>query len=196
MVSYFGEPNERIKDNSLKLKAYYKLFLDKMKKNSGVSCWHYSKYESLAMWKIYSIAKEGIAIKTTSKLLMESLEPRESNYKFIGGKVDYINYNENPISLDQLFSALMHKDICYKHETEFRLICYQVKNPNGKGMDPEDLCEIDADGHVLPLKYKRMIMEVVVSPYSASWFYNLVHQIVKDKYCLEIPIKKSEILIN
>lgn len=40
-----------------------------------VSCWHMSEHESDAMWKLYGLAPEGLAIKSTVRDLLECFRP-------------------------------------------------------------------------------------------------------------------------
>lgn len=39
----------------------------------GVNCWHKSDYESEAMWKLYSVSGQGIAIESTVEQLKDSI---------------------------------------------------------------------------------------------------------------------------
>ena len=43
----------------------------------GINCWHINKHESMAMWKLYSMKDQGIAITSTYIKLKDSIEDKK-----------------------------------------------------------------------------------------------------------------------
>ena len=62
-----------------------------------ISCWHESSHESEAMWKVYSSANSGIAIKTNFDSFVASFITDEQMHL---GKVKYIDYDSEKIQDD------------------------------------------------------------------------------------------------
>ena len=54
-----------------------------------ISCWHWSSYESAAMWRLYSRERDGVAIKTDFKSLSDSFTGDDSIFV---GTVNYVDY--------------------------------------------------------------------------------------------------------
>ena len=57
-----------------------------------VNCWHMSDHESDAMWKLYALARTGIAIRSTVGGVNECLRPHNS------GRVIYYDPSHNVLS--------------------------------------------------------------------------------------------------
>lgn len=93
-----------------------------------ICCWHLAKYESVAMWKIYSSEHAGIAIKTSIKKLKDSLLNEEQQIHI--GKVNYIEdhatHEEKESDISHLhwggLSQTCIKRQCFEYEKEVRLI--------------------------------------------------------------------------
>ena len=97
------------------LKQLSKRVLD----HAAVMCWHRNTYESAAMWNLYLSSTEGIAIKTSRKKLLSSIDA--GNWKIFYGEVEYVDYENDKVS-DYILPSLFYKRHSFSHENEFRLI--------------------------------------------------------------------------
>ena len=118
----------------------------KLKKEmTYVSCWSLGHDENYALWKIFSVDSEGVAILSTISSFLNSFSDHTitSHQK--------IEYGKNQVNLNPLF----YKNDCYKYENEYRFL-------------------IEKDNKTkLPLKYlgqntklQTLIHEVRLSPFS------------------------------
>ena len=151
--------------------------LTEIKQESIICCWTESEYESNVMWKSYTgNEKEGIAIKTTYGDLLESIHHQVKEY-LIAGKVKYVDYRDNQISISNL-APLFHKRREFESEEEIR-VAASVNFEFEKHqivIDPE----IEKNGGLyIPVDLNKLVREVVVSPYSDPWFKDLVCQQVE-----------------
>jgi hypothetical protein len=109
-----------------------------------VSCWHESRVESAAMWKLYG---NSIAIHTTFGALSSAIsQPWESEKgplglesTVIGGRVRYVNPDAESPAKDVWTTPelVLRKRSWYRHEREVRLVCDRPNNFEcGKGASP------------------------------------------------------------
>src|SRR5262245_6810727 len=49
--------------------------------NTIANCWHMNRYESMAMWRLYLTAPEGVAIQSTFQRLTDSFRQFDGEYK-------------------------------------------------------------------------------------------------------------------
>jgi hypothetical protein len=100
-----------------------------LQKGQYVSCWFCDERESMAMWDLYS-SIDGIMIKIEAKKLFNFMEKfvlslDDDNYlEFLYGFCDYrqlMPFDYTQGSSNHTYNALK-KDLCYKHENEFRFI--------------------------------------------------------------------------
>jgi hypothetical protein len=65
-----------------------------MREHMYINCWHLSRYESAAMWRMYLKSDEGIAVQTTPKRFRESVKDVEEsqNFPVFIGRVHYLDY--------------------------------------------------------------------------------------------------------
>lgn len=185
--------DKRQEENSSKFKSFLSQYVEAIKDSVGISCWRISQHESHAMWKIFLNSIEGIAIKTTPKDFIDSIQVRNDSQNIYLGKVKYINYKNEKVPIDNMFNALFHKNIYFEHEKELRVLVYEVENSSERLFDFSNLKKTVPPGMTVNLDCKKMIKEVVVSPYAPKWFFDLVKKLVIEKYQLNVPIKWSMI---
>lgn len=191
------------------LKKLSKRILD----HAAVMCWHKNTYESAAMWNLYLSSTEGIAIKTSRKKLLSSINA--NNWRIFYGEVEYVDYETDKVS-DYILPSLFYKRHSFSHENEFRLIVVadpseDEKNINSRTVYYEDnTCfygdvedeyyddyyseseeliegstEFETDfGTTLNCDLNVLIEEIYIAPSAPSWFVDLVKSILK-KYGLE-----------
>lgn len=141
-----------------------------------VSCWHGSDSESEALWRLYSPpSTPGVAIRSTVGKLWDACA---SDDNAIVGRVHYVDYSNSFASVQN--ERIFQKRISLSHEQEVRIVLRnQQRSP--------------VDGKVLPCELEKVILEVVISPFSPSWFIDMVSDVVK-KYNYSFDLKRSDLL--
>jgi hypothetical protein len=137
-----------------------------------VNCWHISKDESDAMWRLYGLSPEGVAIQSTAGSVRECLRPH--NY----GAVKYYDPAEDFDAGEFPCSDILFKRKCFSYEKEYRV-----------WFDDEDLMEriehndeID-ESRLSPGKpvsitaTDRLVRRLVVAPGAEDWFIELVKSV-------------------
>ncbi|GAB3494023.1 DUF2971 domain-containing protein [Spirosoma knui] len=180
----------RQSENNEIIKGILQSGIEEVKSSVGVSCWRMSQYESHAMWKIFLNSNDGIAIKTSLGGILEALQIDENRNLHLG-KVQYIDYNNEKIPINNLLNPLFYKNIYFAHESEFRILAYDVKDSYIDHFNANNLVPLAGTGINVKLNYKNLIKEIVVGPYASSWFLNLLKKVSYEKYQLEVPINKS-----
>ncbi len=156
-----------------KLLEQMNLFGAKQVKETFINCWYENKYESEAMWKLYTSAlNQGVAIKTTYKKLYNALN-RSPDISI--GKINYIDYTNNFAGINDSF---WYKRKSFEHEREVRAVM-------------KDFRAVEDFGKIIPVKLDILIDKVYLSPTSQSWFKELV-QDVMNKYGLNKKILVSD----
>jgi hypothetical protein len=170
----------------------------------GVNCWHKNKVESLAMWKLYTHGKDGVAIQTTVRRLKECLSgERRPIYianVLYGDHETLPDLKERPdleklISLDVLLT-LTTKRLSFAHETEVRLILdrhldarpafSQILPAKEENFGPPK-------GEALKVDLIKVIERIVASPDYPSWAMDsLQHQVTFAK--LPVKVEPSDLL--
>lgn len=166
-----------------------------------VNCWNLNESESDAMWKVYGLGDEGIAVRSTYKSLAEALASQKG---FFLGQVAYINYNEDIISTRNIYFPYIFKRRAFQHEQEVRVLTDRL--PWGTGAFEQYIREKRAIGET-PMSYDEfppcqecgvrvevdiaaLLNRIVVSPSSKPWFRDLVESVVR-KYGYDFPVRTS-----
>ena len=71
-----------------------------------INCWHWSSYESAAMWRLHSRERDGIAIRTNFESLKESFIC-DADIRI--GKVGYVDYDSTCIEEDNLYGPVLEQ---------------------------------------------------------------------------------------
>ena len=214
-----GDPFEGVipKNNMADLedeeKSMYEAVSVELRRFMFISCWHESAHESDAMWKIYSSANSGVAIKTTGAAFVESFDVEQMRPERVNdtdydaeqihlGKVNYIDYTSGKISSpkDDWLSLYFHKRKSFEHEREVRAIIQYVPDE----AKPENLPRLltherpptwpdrySSPGVNCKVDLNVLIQEIVVD-YSADWLLDLVDLVTK-RYDLQVPIRRSDL---
>ncbi|MBX9635630.1 MAG: hypothetical protein K2X44_11670 [Magnetospirillum sp.] len=136
----------------------------------AVSCWHMSEHESVAMWKVYSQSSDSVCIQTTYRKLACYL-PVWVNM----GVVSYIDYDIGWVREDNGFYRMMHKRKQFEYEREVRAVAWEGMPPQ-QGGDFIRQNMRDA-GIMVPIDLS-FIESIIISPYSPSWFFDVVRTAV------------------
>jgi hypothetical protein len=168
------------------LKFLYKA----VRKMTLINCWHMNESESDAMWKIYSLEKEGIAIQSNIERIKKCFV-YDKNPFFIR-PVRYIDYKTDKIKELHPTELFVRKRKCFEHEREIRVIVLRF-NYNGldkimeKAEEGEKIPgEYVENGEFIPIKFTDLVERVYVSPESPEWFYDLVNKLTKLVYNIEV----------
>ena len=154
-----------------------------------INCWHEKSYESEAMWRLYSRETDGIAIKTDFKSLKKSFTSSANIYI---GKVSYVDYESYFIPESNTFYPFLHKRQSFDHEREVRAI---VSTHHSKSDTTDISRNIYNIGNYYEVDLSLLVQDVVVAPYAAGWFLELI-QSVAARYNLEAPVVKSTLADN
>lgn len=184
-------PNFALKNLSEKEKEKIKKVYESRRKLRYINCWTtFDEKESYAMWKIFS-RSYGIAIETTASNLLKLLPEKSvitkiKYYDFRdenSGKIEDLpvlwddSLGEEYLAVARNFSAIKSKE--YEYEKEIRII-YPKKD--------------DKKNIYLNMDMTKLVKRVIISPYESHWFYELVEDLVHNKYGLkDVQVIKSSI---
>jgi len=153
------------------------------------NCWFISDLESENMWKEYAAGPEGVAIKSTVRLLSQFVfcDPRVSKI----GRVQYVDldtFTMNHYEASQAQERAFLKRLNFSHEQELRIVTMSLKGPmcvdtDGTPMRPEDyqgagMNNFENSGLYIRADLKKIIRSTVLAPGAAKWFELLVKRIV------------------
>lgn len=137
------------------------------------SCWHMNEYESEAMWKMYCVNREGVAIQTTYKKLARSFRSKSMQI----GEVNYVDYEEG------FGCGPMDKRYAYKHEKEVRIIYGNYKARMAWEREHKDNYDKLSVSLPVGISFKwnleRVIQGIWVHPHASLMYYEVVAEIVR-----------------
>jgi hypothetical protein len=161
----------------------------------AISCRHESQHESDAMWRLYGLSKQGVAIVTTQNLLEELAE---NNHCYVQ-KVEYIDFSSDKADIYTPTFAFHYKRKAFVHENEIRLI--KTKLPKSKDIIsgvpipslPEEQNALSKGGCFLEIgNFSDFIKKIIVSPYAEPWFHDVVKNLTAT-YGINIEVSESEL---
>lgn len=160
-------------------------FNEKIRSLTCVNCWNKKSEESAALWKIYSDFNKGIMIKSSIGGLLKAFEgaPQE----LFLSEIRYLDYQNQAMPDGNSFYPIIHKNKAYSYEDELRLI-YSITPP--EGWDHDWTNEEVPEGVYIPVNLNTLIEEIILSPYSPSWFHKLIQDILS-RYNINKPLRKS-----
>ena len=165
-----------------------------------VSCWHENEHESDAMWKLYSGAEDGIAIKTDLESLSGSLiGERRVPVK----KVTYGDYDAITIDGMDTLAPFVHKRKSFEHENEVRALCVEAASgllvTGVASQTVASIMETPPEPHEIgtyqEVNIPKLIREVIVSPLAADWYVELV-QTTAETLKLQAPVRRSSLAVK
>lgn len=155
-----------------------------VKKQKGmifVNGWHINNYESAAMWKVYSFNEQGIAIQSTVAKLKECFLQEQPSNIFIG-KVNYIDYQNDVILMDNILRPSLYKRKSFEYENELRALIWT----------PQSSTEADCDGIPIKVDLNVLIDKIYLSPLTEHWIKALLLEITS-RYSLQKGIFQSDL---
>lgn len=174
-----------------------------------LNCWHINKFESAAMWKLYSNNlcsnnNEGIAIQSTFGRLTDSF--KVTREVVVIGKVKYIDYqNEliNPESLmGNLFVPFFHKRRSFEYEHELRAVLFHRAAIENERLDERIPIELvpnlrndilTDNGMFISTDLKCLIEKIYISPLANDGLKEKVEAIL-EKYQLNKDTVQTSLL--
>lgn len=168
-------------------------FLDIWRKVCYVCSFHMNEHESAALWSIYTKAKQGVAIQSTFKKLVDSFKSYSINPVFIG-TVKYIDYQSGIIHVEEnAFLPLLHKRKSFEYEREIRVV---ITQPSAifVGATPYKECE-KHEGLNVPIDLDCFIEHIYLAPTTKPWIKELLTSIM-DKNGINKPLDQSSLDAN
>lgn len=164
---------------------------DLLKKFHFISCWNISDYESEQLWKEYLPNTEGVAIQTTVEKLTQSIiDPTDVYF----GIVDYVNFEEAIIPIDNIFWPYLHKKTKFEFEHEIRGIVSDIEDESISEWPKEHI----QNGFLIKTDIEKLIESIVFSPNSSLIFqrqiqgylnhYNLKINTTESSFTTSIPL--------
>lgn len=142
------------------------------------NCWHINDHESAALWQLYSSNDAGVAILSTIGRLKNALAAAERPLYL--GEVQYIDFRNEIIGLDNIINPIFRKRMSFAHERELRLATMEFNVDN------------QTAGISVPCNLETLIGELVISPLAADWFVETVKQ-VAEKFVSTLTVRKSSL---
>jgi len=158
-----------------------------------VNCWHLSKHESDAMWKLYAGVDAGIALRSTYSRLKSALNECPDRV-FLGT----VNYSvESVFGTVNGFKFVMHKRPAFEYEKEIRAVLWSATNMS-RPVDFDDEGPVSlplpaVPGPVfirVPVDIRQLLIGVVLSPATPPWLPDVIRDVVK-RFGYDIPLSAS-----
>jgi hypothetical protein len=166
--------------------------LEKMRRHAAVCCWVRQENESAAMWSLYGVSSEGVAITTRYSKLREAVANRGHAVpleEWHVGNVQYLDFGraEGVMAYagpdgyrHRIFKAFTLKHSSYQHESEVRAVGVQFGN------------EVVSRGIDIAIEPNSFIESIVVNPRAQLWFSEVV-RVEAAQYGLLERVENSEI---
>lgn len=144
-----------------------------------VWCFHQSKFESAAMWKLYA-KDNGIAIKTIGRKLKQAFKNEEKDIYIT--PITYIDYSEDFMPEGFAFYGALHKRKSFEYEKEVRCLYFENDNVKYK----------DKGGLLINISLDELIDEIMISPYAQTYIKDSIQSVI-NKYGLNFTVTKSSL---
>jgi len=156
-------------------------------------CWHENREESIAMWKLYTQGKDGVAIQTT----IARMESCLSELPYAGvGRVNYSGHemDEGEKSSRNMPFTLL-KRLSFAHEQEMRLRIHNYDRPELADVWGREFSENKEGprGGVVKIDIGHLIVRIVASPEYPAWAIPTLQSIVSSAG-LAVKVETSDLL--
>lgn len=165
----------------------------------AISCWHRAIHESEAMWSLYGLTGEGVAIKTTVGRLAEALPPKTlprgstDNWGINIGHVEYIDYKTATLPPYNIYFPYLHKRHAFQHEREVRAVAMITEGAQAAVDAAKANFEISDGGLAIPVDVEKLIEAVYISPLGSASFQRTVRATLDRFGYKSIPDIKSDL---
>jgi hypothetical protein len=154
------------------------------------NCWHINEDESAAMWDRYRRNGAAVAVRSTPRRLINSIDWTRWWPAVFIGMVRYADYRTESISEEHIFNPAMTKRRSFAHERELRAIAMIQDHPDihatiGDGISPS--------GVYVPVSLDTLIESIWIAPQSPEWFAGTVRQAVRDSGLQSVEVLQSRL---
>jgi hypothetical protein len=171
------------------------------RRNAVVNCWHLSQFESVAMWKLYSLNNFGLAIQSTVNRLGASLPPHSGedtdaeqyleHPRFLAlriGQVRYIDFSSPSAPTPNPHELHLYKRASFQHEQEVRLFAcaYPFRD------EPTEHSVFPSGGERVSVDLCQLLEAVFIAPEAPSWYVELVKSALRREN-IDIPLHHSDL---
>ena len=156
----------------------------KIVRHTFINCWHMADVESVAMWRVYAPAGQGVAVRSTYSRLISSLTCPESVFV---GTVRYVDPTKEWIPEGNLMWPFLHKRRSFEYERELRAIRSGFPS-GGLSLDAESPA-----GHALDVDLSVLLEAVYVAPAQPTWFRDAVRQVVERFGPGDVEVRQSDL---
>jgi len=179
-LKYLKKSVKKLKDENRRHEQYERLLLllKTARDFLTVCSWHLNYNESTAMWNIYLIKGEGIAIKSSYHRLVNSLRNTEEDVYI--GMVDYIDYDVDKIPFGNTLAPALYKRNIFEFENELRALVFLKKN-------------IRDNGIYIKVNLNTLVESIVLAPNTENWVKDIIHDVLK-RFGLEFAINESVVI--
>jgi len=153
--------------------------IERDKELTFVNCWHMNDGESAAMWRLYALEKQGLAVQSTIARLKQSFKGYKDHI-FVG-KVKYVDFETDFVPVRNALIPFLHKRKSFDHEKEVRAVIWSAPAN-------EDVSNIS--GIEVPADIETLIEKVYVSPYAPAWHTLVVKNIVEKFSAVDVVYSK------
>nr|WP_320051216.1 hypothetical protein [uncultured Desulfuromonas sp.] len=183
---------------------FHKFRLKEERKNFFINCWHMNDHESMAMWDLYGVHGQSIAIQSRYHVLRKCLpenqgasgQPLENHVDI--GLVQYLDYSQDSMPQIYSFDPFLRKRKSYAHEQEIRLFYQSPSQPGSYTEENGEIKFTPQDGNFQPFESGKLfktdlnllIENIFLSPSSPSWYKELIEKIC-DRYNFNKEVKQS-----
>ena len=174
-----------------------------LRKHVMCNCWYQAEQESMAMWDKYHMRNSGIAIKTTTENLKNSLPDR---FDVFIGAIQYLeDHNKIGVLENVSIPNLVHYPYFYKrksfeHEHEVRVLI-EVESLLRNYFSDQGVSKIPFErelykiGMPIEISVETLIGEnggLSISPYAEQWVIDTVASIV-GQYGFQFSVNRSRL---
>ena len=150
-----------------------------------LNCWHASNCESAAMWTIYGISGQSLAIETTVEQLASFLPPLTHL-----GLVKYIDFQKYQLPENNFVLPFLFKRESFSYESEVRAITLQLPQLSGHPSQIDTKQTNVISGKEVFVDLNKLICNIYVGPKTKNWYFEAVQKLA-DKYGLQKTVLRS-----
>ena len=156
------------------------------KKKFLMNCWHINNAENDSMWRLYLKSNEGVAIKTTTRKLLDSFN--STNETVLCSKIRYLDFEKDswyhpidyPRNAYNFFTPLIHKRIEFQQEAEIRLM-HEIRGERDNDIDQFWAQQANEKGLNINVDVETLIEEVYSPPTSDDRQVEKIRSIISQK---------------
>jgi hypothetical protein len=136
------------------------------------------------MWNLYK-TDYGVAIQSTFKRLRDCFE--KTNEPIFVGTVNYIDYEHDTISGNEVLSPYLYKRKSYEHEYEVRAVLLRLPDDGGRVLPSTITHGVNVD-----VSLSVLIDNIYIAPNTEKWVVDTVQSAV-DRYGCKCKVKQSRL---